>query len=246
MELQVRDKNGKAVGAVDASDFVWGAAANHAVLHQAVTTQLANKRQGTHDTQARGEVEYSTIKLRAQKHTGRARLGSRGSPSMGGSVAFGPHPRDYRQRLPKKVRRLALRVALSDKVRDEALHVLDSLQVSKPQTGAIKEVIEGLGLTGRTLIVTPATDLVVVKSAANLPNVEVLAARLLNPLQATTARNLIVMQDAVKVIDGLWGGRREAPVEPAPAAGEPAAKPRTQKRAIAAGAKPAKARRSAA
>ena len=210
MELQVKNRNGEVVRAVEASDFVWGAEPNTAALHQAVVAQLANKRQGTHDTLARIDVEYSTRKLRAQKHTGRSRLGSRGSPSMGGSVAHGPHPRDYRQALPKKMRRLALRVALSDKVRENALTVLDSLSMEKPRTKDVKELISGLGLKGSTLIVTPATDHTVVKSAGNIPGVEVLAAPLLNPLQAASARNLVITEEALKVVDTLWGTKESA------------------------------------
>lgn len=205
MELQVKNAKGEVVRSIQASDLVWGAGPNSAVLHQAVVAQQANKRQGTHDTQARIDVRYSTRKLRAQKHTGRARLGSRGSPSMGGSVAHGPHPRDYRQALPKKMRRLALRVALSDKVRENSLTVIDGLKAGKPRTKDVTAVVSGLGLTGNTLIVIPATDQNLVKSAANIPGVDVLAASLLNPRQAVAARNLVITEDAVKVVDSIWG-----------------------------------------
>ncbi len=206
MELQVKNSKGEVVRSLSASDRVFAVDRNDALLHQAVVTQLANKRQGTHDTIGRIDVEMSTKKLRAQKHTGRSRLGSRGSPSMGGSVSHGPHPRDYREKLPKKMRRLALRVALSDKVRENCLHVLDELKIEKPRTKTMQELVAGLGLKGTTLIVTQATDHNVVRSAANLPGVEVLAARLLSPLQATAARNLVMTEDAVKVVEGLWGG----------------------------------------
>lgn len=208
MELQVKNTKGEVVRSIQVSDLVWGADANGAVLHQAVVAQQANRRQGTHDTQARIDVGYSTRKLRDQKHTGRSRLGSRGSPSMGGSVAHGPHPRDYRQALPKKMRRLALRVALSDKVRENSLTVIEALKVEKPRTKDVTAVIYGLGLTGNTLIVIPATDLLMVKSAANVPGVDVLAASLLNPLQAVAARNLVITEEAVKVVDGIWGEKR--------------------------------------
>jgi large subunit ribosomal protein L4 len=205
VELQVKNGKGEVVRSINASDTVWGAAPNHATLHQVVVAQQANRRQGTHDTQTRMEVEYSTRKLRAQKHTGRARLGSRGSPSMGGGVAHGPHPRDYRQDLPKKIRRLALCVALSDKVREDSVVVLDGLKVGRPRTKEIGAVIQGLGLKGSTLIVTPATDHNVIQSASNLPGVEVLAAPLLNALQAVSARNLVIVEEAVKVVDSIWG-----------------------------------------
>jgi large subunit ribosomal protein L4 len=208
MELQVKNTKGEVVRSIQVSDLVWGADPNNAVLHQAVVAQQANKRQGTHDTQARIDVGYSTRKLREQKHTGRARLGSRGSPSMGGSVAHGPHPRDYRKALPKKMRRLALRVALSDKLRENSLTVIDGLTLEKPRTKDVTAMVSGLGLKGTTLIVIPATNLIMVKSAGNVPGVDVLAASLLNPLQTVAARNLVITEEAVKVIDGIWGEKR--------------------------------------
>lgn len=206
MDLQVKDISGKVVGKVAADDNVWGVASNDALLHQAVVAQRANRRQGTHDTLTRAEVNYSTRKLRAQKHTGRARLGSRKSPSMvGGGVAHGPHPRSYNQRLPKKMRRLALRVALSDKVREEKVTVLDGLSLDAPKTRAVRDMVSALELQGTTLIVTADKDEIVLKSAANLQSVSVIPASQLSPLQASGVANLVITQDAVKTVDSLWG-----------------------------------------
>ena len=151
MELSVRNRNGDVVGSVDVSDRVWSAPSNDALLYQAVTAQLANRRQGTHETKTRGQVSYSTRKLRAQKHTGRARLGSRKSPTLvGGGVIFGPHQRSYRQRLPKKMRRQALRVALSDKVREERLTILDEFSLDAPKTKEVVDLVEALEIRGKT------------------------------------------------------------------------------------------------
>jgi large subunit ribosomal protein L4 len=206
MDLQVKDITGKVVGSVTADDYVWATAPNDALLHQAVVAQQANRRQGTQDTLTRAEVSYSTRKLRAQKHTGRSRLGSRKSPAMvGGGVAHGPHPRSYRQRLPKKMRRLALRVALSDKVREEKLTVLDALSFDAPKTRSVRDLVSALSLQGTTLIVTAGKDDVVVKSVANMQGVTVMPAAQLNPLQATAFANLVLTQDAVKAVDSLWG-----------------------------------------
>jgi len=135
MDLQVKDNKGKVVGSVVANDSVWRAESNDALLHQVVVAQQANKRRGTQDTQQRNEVTFSTRKIRPQKGTGQARQGSRRSPLLkGGGVAHGPHPRSYRQRLPKKMRRQALRIALSEKVRDEALTIVDSLNIKTPKS----------------------------------------------------------------------------------------------------------------
>ena len=206
MDLQVKDNKGKVVGSIAASDDVWRAESNDALLHQAVTAQQANKRRGTQDTQQRGDVSYSTRKIRPQKGTGQARQGSRRSPLLkGGGVAHGPHPRSYRQRLPKKMRRQALRIALSEKIRDEGVTIVDALKFDTPKSGTIRDMVAALELKGRTLIVTSATDQNVVKSANNIPGVEVQAATLMNPLETTSVTNLIVTQEALEAIDSLWG-----------------------------------------
>jgi large subunit ribosomal protein L4 len=206
MDLQVQDNNGKVVGSVAASDKVWRAESNDALLHQVVTAQQANKRRGTQDTQQRNQVSFSTRKIRPQKGTGQARQGSRKSPLLkGGGVAHGPHPRSYRQRLPKKMRRQALRVALSEKIRDEALIILDSLSLAAPKSSVIKDMVNAFELKGRTLIVIGSTDQNVVKSANNIPGVEVQAAALMNPLETVSTPNLIITQDALAAIDSLLG-----------------------------------------
>ncbi len=206
MDLQVKDNKGKVVGSVAASDSVWRAESNDALLHQVVVAQQANKRRGTQDTQQRGDVSFSTRKIRPQKGSGQARQGSRRSPLLkGGGVAHGPHPRSYRQRLPKKMRRQALRIALSEKIRDEGVTVLDALSLGTPKSSTIRDIVAAFELKGRTLIVTGATDQNVIRSASNLNGVEVQAATLMNPLETTSVTNLIVTQEALEAIDSLWG-----------------------------------------
>jgi large subunit ribosomal protein L4 len=206
MDLQVKDTKGKVIGSVAASDQVWGAASNDALLHQAVVAQQANKRRGTQDTQNRSEVTYSTRKLRPQKGSGRARQGSARSPLLkGGGVAHGPHPRSYRQRLPKKMRQQALRIALSDKLREENVTVLDALKLDAPKSSTLRDIVSAFDLKGRTLIVTGSTDHNVVKSASNIQGVEVQAAALMSPLEAASFPNLVVTQEALETIDSLWG-----------------------------------------
>ncbi|MDA0595980.1 MAG: 50S ribosomal protein L4 [Chloroflexi bacterium] len=206
MDLQVQDNKGKVVGSVAASDKVWRAESNDALLHQVVIAQQANRRRGTQDTQQRNQVTGSTRKIRPQKGTGQARQGSRKSPLLkGGGVAHGPHPRSYRQRLPKKMRRQALRVALSEKIRDEALIILDSLILTTPKSSVIKDMVNAFELKGRTLIVIGSTDQNVVKSVNNIPGVEVQAAALMNPLDTVSTPNLIITQEALAAIDSLLG-----------------------------------------
>ncbi len=206
MKLDVKDVKGEVVGSIDADDSVWGVKPNHALLHQAVVAQRANKRQGTQDTQTRAEVSRSTRKLRTQKHTGRARLGSAKSPNLrGGGVAHGPHPRSHSKRLPKKMRRQALRIALSDHVRGESITVLDGIAVDSPKTRVLADMMTALEVRGTALIVVANSSDGLLRSCANLGAVTVLEAQNLNSLQTVTARNLLLTQDAIKVIDGLWG-----------------------------------------
>ena len=216
MELPVRNFEGQVVGSVELSDSVWAAPMNAAVLHQAVVAQLANRRQGTQDTITRSESGYSTTKLRVQKHTGRARLGSRTSHLLGGSVSHGPHPRSYRQRLPVKMRRQALRVALSAKVREERLAVLDTLEFEEPRTKRVKELLSNLGFEGATLVVTETRNDGLLKSVRNVREVEAVMAEHLNVLETTRARNIVVTRDAARRIDERAG----APVRRSPVGAE--------------------------
>jgi large subunit ribosomal protein L4 len=206
MELQVKDITGKVVGSVEADDSIWGAEPNMALLHQVVVAQQANRRQGTQDTLTRGEVSYSTRKLRAQKHTGRSRLGSRKSPSMrGGGVAHGPHPRSYNKGLPKKMRQQALRVALADHVRSESLTVVSAIDLDVPKTSTIKGMVQAFELKGRALIVTADKDELLMKSCSNLDGIQVREARNLSAVETISAPNLVITQEAVAVVNNLWG-----------------------------------------
>ena len=214
MELSVKNRNGDVVGSVDVSDRVWSAPANDSLIHQVVTSQLANRRQGTHETKTRGQVSYSTRKLRGQKHSGRARVGSRKSPTLvGGGVIFGPHKRSYRQRIPKKMRRQALRVALSDKVREERLTILDEFGLDAPKTKDVVGLIEALGFRGRTLLVTEANDPNVTLSVRGAERVDVTFADILNVASTVGAANIVATRAAVERIETLWDdGRNESEV----------------------------------
>ncbi len=205
MELSVKNRNGDVVGSVDVSDRVWSAPSNDVLLQQVVVAQLANRRQGTHETKTRGQVSYSTRKLRAQKHTGRARLGSRRSPTLvGGGVIFGPHARSYRQRTPKKMRQQALRIALSDKVREDRLTVIEEFDLDAPRTKDVVNLIDALSLRGTTLLVVEDNDPDVVLSARGAERVDVIFADGLNATNTAAARNIVATRSAVERIDSLW------------------------------------------
>lgn len=155
MKLDVQDREGKKVKSIDVDDLVFATKTHRSLVHQAMLAYRANLHRGTHKTKSRGEVRGSTRKLFRQKGTGRARMGSNRSPiRRGGGVAFGPRPRSYRQDLPKRMRRLALRSVLSAKVASGKLRVIDALSFDKPQTKELKNVLAALGFERSTLVVT--------------------------------------------------------------------------------------------
>ncbi|MCH7999060.1 MAG: 50S ribosomal protein L4 [Chloroflexi bacterium] len=220
MELAVHNAAGKKVRQITVDDTVFGISPNGAVLHQAFVAQRANQRRGTASTKSRGEVQGSTRKIRAQKYTGRARQGSARSPiRVGGGVAFGPRPRSYRQALPKKMRRLAIRSALSGKVADGQLHVVDKLGFAQPHTKEVVRVLHNVGIERSVLIVTGEPDRSVLTSARNLSKTKVLPAAYLNVVDMLTHRDLLLTEAAVRVVEGLWGSAAAAPApveEPKP------------------------------
>src|SRR5437016_10738551 len=153
------DRNGVSVGNVDLSDLLFAAPVNEAVLHQVATAQLAGRRAGTHDSRTRGEVRGGGHKPYRQKGTGRARQGSTNAPHYaGGGVVFGPHPRSYEQRLPRKMKRLALRGALTAKLADDAIRVVDRFALEEIRTRDLLSILAALRADGRVLVVAPATD----------------------------------------------------------------------------------------
>src|SRR3970282_933560 len=153
------DRTGASVGSVELSDELFAAPVNVAVLHQVVTAQLAARRAGTHDTKTRGEVRGGGRKPYRQKGTGRARQGSRSAPHYrGGGAVFGPHPRSYEQRLPPKMKGLALRGALTAKCGDEAIKVIDTFGLDSIRTKELVAVLGALDARGRVLVVAPGRD----------------------------------------------------------------------------------------
>jgi large subunit ribosomal protein L4 len=192
------DKTGKNVGSVELADALFAAPVNAAVLHQVVTAQLAGRRTGTHDTKTRGEVRGGGKKPYRQKGTGRARQGSRTAPHYrGGGAVFGPHPRSYEQRLPRKMKRLALRGALTAKLGDEAIKVIDAFGLDAIRTKDLVGVLGALEAHGRVLVVAPGRDEKLEMSARNLPTVEILLADSLNVVDLLKADVVLIEQPAL-------------------------------------------------
>jgi large subunit ribosomal protein L4 len=204
MKIDVHNIAGEVVGSAELDDSVWKIEPNIGVMHQALLRQQANARLGTHDTKTRSEVRGGGRKPWRQKGTGRARQGSTRSPNwVGGGVVWGPHPRKYTQRMPQKMRHLAVRSALSAKLRDERVVVLADLNDVEPKTKAMIEVIEKLPASRSYLIVTPENVESVERGVGNLSNVRTILAPYLNVRDVLKYERLVVSQDALSVIEGL-------------------------------------------
>jgi large subunit ribosomal protein L4 len=199
------DKTGKSLGNVELSDSLFAAPVNAAVLHQVVTAQLAGRRTGTHDTKTRGEVRGGGKKPYRQKGTGRARQGSRTAPHYrGGGAVFGPHPRSYEQRLPRKMKRLALRGALTAKLGDAAIKVVDAFGIEAIRTRDLAGVLGALEAHGRVLVIAPGRDEKLELSARNLPTVDILLADSLNVVDLLKADIVLIEQPALARMEEVY------------------------------------------
>jgi large subunit ribosomal protein L4 len=206
VQLSVYDVKGEIVEHIDVREDVFAVPFNEAVVHQAMVRQLANKRQGSASTKNRGEVAGSTRKLYRQKHTGRARRGDIRSPLLrGGGVVFGPCPRCYRQSMPRKMRRLALRCVLSCKVREGQMKVVDDLRLETPKTKEMADILSALGADSSALIITAQSDPNVAKASHNLAGIRVLPSRLVNVLDLVSHKTLLATIPAVRNIEQIWG-----------------------------------------
>lgn len=203
MEARLYNQVGEHIDSIQISDTIFGIEPNVGVMHQAMVRQLANARQGTHNTRGRGEVRGSTRKLYRQKGTGRARQGSiRASHRRGGGVAHGPHPRSYEKNMPRKMRRLAVRSALSVKQAAEQIRFVDQLEFAEPRTKDMIALLNNHNLVGKTLIVLDGRDENIQRSASNLQYVKTLQAHYLNVVDLLSFDNVLMLAPAVHVVEG--------------------------------------------
>lgn len=218
MKLRVVDANGRDAGELEADDTVFGIEPNLAVVHQAVLAYRANQRQGTHNTLNRSDLRQANVKTRRQKGSGAARLGGPSSPTRkGGAVAHGPHPRSYRQRLPKKMRRLAIRSMLSQRAAEGGLVVTSEAVRFDGKTSGMSALCRGLGIERSGLFVSDGVDEELVRGSRNLSEATSTAAQTLNPYVLITHDQIVMTEAAVRRCEALWslgGGASEAePVE---------------------------------
>ena len=196
---------GEKVGEIELSAAVFGIEPNKSVLHDSVKNHLANCRQGTQSALTKGEVSYTTAKPWRQKGTGRARAGYKGSPVWThGGVAFAPKPRDYSYTLNKKVKRLAMKSALSAKAAENEIIVIDGLQVEEIKTKTFKTFLDKVGAEGKALVITENVDEKVIKSARNIAGVSVTFAGVLSPYMILNNRKLVVDKAALAKIEEVY------------------------------------------
>lgn len=210
MNIEVRNIKGESVDEIEIRDEVFGVPMNSALVHQVVVGQLANARQGTSKAKTRSEVSGGGRKPRPQKHTGQSRQGSIRSPLWkGGGVTFGPSPRSYRQRTPRKMRRAAIRMTLSDKAREGNLIVLQTLALDHPKTKEFVAMMRALGVERSVLLVGDGAERDALRAGRNVPGVDMLPADLLNTVDVLNHRTLIMTLEAVRRAESLWGPAAE-------------------------------------
>jgi large subunit ribosomal protein L4 len=205
-KVSVLSQTGSSVGDIELNEAIFGIKPNEAVLFEALVQQRASLRQGNHKVKTRAEVAGGGRKPWRQKGTGRARQGSIRSPQWrGGGIVFGPSQRSYSYKLPKKVRRLALLSALSTKVRDEEIIVLDGLTFDAPKTKEFTKVLTDLSIDKKALFVTADLDEAVALSARNIPGISVVTANGINVLDLVAHDKLVITKDAVQKIEEVLG-----------------------------------------
>ena len=196
---------GEKIGEIELSEAIFGIEPNKSVLHDSIKNHLANCRQGTQSALTKGEVSYTTKKPWRQKGTGRARAGYAGSPVWyHGGVAFAPKPRDYSYSLNKKVKRIALKSALSAKAAEAEILVVDGLKVEEIKTKAFKSFLTKIGVEGKALVVTENVDEKVIKSARNLEGVNTTIATILSPYMILTGGKMVVDKAALAKIEEVF------------------------------------------
>ncbi len=204
-KVAVFDMNGKQISETEVSDAVFGITPNEAVMHAMVVNYLANQRQGTQSTLTRTEVRGGGRKPWRQKGTGHARQGSIRAPQWyHGGIALGPKPRDYRYALNKKVRRLAMKSALSTKLQDNNLIVLDTLQMDDYKTKTMVNMLNSLNINGKALIVMPEVNNKIIKSASNIPGIKTTVVNTLNVYDILNYDKFIVVKSAIGKIEEVY------------------------------------------
>lgn len=206
-KLSLYNRDGEQVDEIEVQAVLFEAPFKQGALHQTAVSQAARRRLGSASSKDRSEVSGGGSKPWPQKGTGRSRHGSTRSPIwVGGGATFGPHPRDFGTKVPKKMRRAALKSALSDKVKEGKLMVVDDFAIDTPQTKKMVALLDNLKVTGGALIVSDQPDMNLIKAARNLPKVKTILGRQLNVLDILTYNYLVMSKAALEQVEEVFGG----------------------------------------
>lgn len=204
-KVALYDITGSQIGDIELRDDIFGVEVNRHVMYEAVKNYLANQRQGTQSAKTRAEVRGGGRKPWRQKGTGRARQGSIRSPQwVGGGVVFAPKPRDYSYKLPKKIKRLALKSALSSKVADQEIIVVDKLVLEQPKTKEMVKILSNLNAGKKTLVVIPERDENVILAARNIPGVKTTYVNTINVYDILNCDSFLITKDAVNKVEEVY------------------------------------------
>ena len=212
MQVELKSSKGEVIKKISASDEIWKLPFNDVLVHQVVVAQLSNKRQGTSNTLRRKDASYSTAKLRNQKGAGRARVGSRSSHVLGNSVAHGPHPRSHKKKILKKVKNASIKMALSEKMREGTITVIDKLNTKDISTKKFNKMIQDLELPKKSCMLLEKSEINenVIKSSSNIPGILTVQADLINTYDLLNTNHLLITQEGFKKIEEIWGSKKRA------------------------------------
>ena len=210
MQVELKSLKGDVIKKISASDDIWKHPFNDVLVHQVVVAQLSNKRQGTSNTLRRKDASYSTAKLRNQKGGGRARVGSRSSHVLGNSVAHGPHPRSYKKKILKKVKNASIKMALSEKMREGTVTIIDKLNIKDISTKKLNKIVNDLDLPKKSHMLLEKSEInkSIIKSSSNISNVKTIQADLINTYDLLNSNHLLITEEGFKKIEEIWGKKR--------------------------------------
>ena len=211
MQVELKSSKGDVIKKITASDDIWKQPFNDVLVHQVVVAQLSNKRQGTSNTLRRRDASYSTAKLRNQKGAGRARVGSRSSHVLGNSVAHGPHPRSYKKKILKKVKNVSIKMALSEKMREGTITIIDNLNVKEISTKKLNKIIKDLELPKKSHMLLEKSEIneSILKSSSNISSFRTVQADLINTYDILNSNHLLITQEGFKRIEEIWGKNKK-------------------------------------
>jgi len=219
VKLPVNNIRGSVVREIDVRDDVFARRQNDAVVHQVMVGQLANRRQGTAKVKTRSEVSGGGVKPRPQKGTGRARAGTIRAPQWkGGGTVFGPAPRSYRQRTPKRMKRLALVITLSSKARDGKLIVFEDLNLANAKTKDLMNALNSVGAGPSILLVADGASSDMIRASNNIPRLKAIPSESLNATDILDFQSIVMTEAAVRNAEKIWGGRFQRKPSPVPGA----------------------------